>query len=44
MDDVFAVHVVNWYDESEGATHSLSVAGNDVNGLDIEAVAESMMK
>jgi hypothetical protein len=25
------------------ATHSLSVAGNDVNGLDIEVVAESMM-
>ena len=44
IDDVFAVHVVNWYDETEGATHSLSVAGNDVNGLDIEVVAENMMK
>lgn len=44
IDDVFAVHVVNWYDEAEGATHSLSVAGKDINGLDLEIVAENMMK
>ena len=43
IDDVFAVHVVNWYDESEGATHSLSVAGKDVDGLDIEVIVENMM-
>lgn len=42
IDDVFAVHVVNWYDESEGATHSLSVSGKDVNGIDIEVIAENM--
>ncbi len=42
IDDVFAAHVVYWYDSEEGATHSLSVAGKDIDGLDIEVVAENL--
>lgn len=42
IDDVFAVHVINWYDNEEKATHSLSVSGKNVNGLDIEVIAEQM--
>ncbi len=42
IDDVFSVHVVNWYDDVEKATHSLSVSGKNLDGLDIQAVAEKM--
>ena len=42
IDDVFAVHVVNWYDTGEGATHSLSAAGKTLDGMDIQAIAEGM--
>lgn len=42
IDDIFSVHVVNWYDDVEKSTHSLSVAGKNLDGLDIGAVAEQM--
>ncbi len=42
IDDVFAVHLVNWYDESAGVTHSLSVSGN-IDGIDIEVCAGELM-
>ena len=34
LDDMFGVQVVNWYDETEGATHSVSVSGQALDGID----------
>ncbi len=38
------VEVVNWYDVVPGVTYSLSVSGGDLNGLDIQVVAENIFK
>jgi hypothetical protein len=40
--EVNDVEVVNWYDIVPGIMYSLSVTGPDLNGLDIQVVAENM--
>ena len=42
IDNVFGVQVVNWYDDMTGVIYSLSVAGTDINGLDIQVFAEEL--
>ncbi len=42
LDDMFSVQVLNWYDETEGATHSVSISGRAVDGLDLSVYAEDM--
>lgn len=42
IDDMFGVQLINWYDDSTGTTYSLSVLGNDLNGMDIQAIAENV--
>ena len=42
IDDMWAVHVINWYDDSTQTVYSLSVSGNNVNGLDIKVFAEEL--
>ena len=44
IDDIFAVHVVNWYNVDEGTTHSLSASGKDLNGMDIQVYAEQLQQ
>ncbi len=36
------VQVVNWYDAVPGVMYSLSVTGSDLDGMDIQAYAESL--
>ena len=36
------VQVVNWYDAVPGIAYSLSAAGTDLNGMDIQVFAESL--
>ena len=36
------IQVVNWYDAVTGVTYSLSTVGSDLNGMDIQAHAESL--
>ena len=36
------IQVVNWYDAVTGVTYSLSAVGSDLNGMDIQAHAESL--
>ncbi len=36
------VQVVNWYDAVTGVTYSLSAVSKDLDGMDIQAVAESL--
>jgi len=40
--DDYSVQVVNWYDASNKTTYSLSVTGNDLDGLDIVGCAEAV--
>lgn len=42
LDDMFSVQVLNWYDATEGATHSVSISGRAVDGLDLSVYAEDM--
>lgn len=42
IDDLFGVQLVNWYDDSTGISYSLSVSGKDLNGMDIEVIAENL--
>lgn len=37
-----SVQLVNWYDAVAGVTYSLSVTGDDLNGLDLQAYAEDL--
>ncbi len=41
LDDMFGVQVVNWYDETEGATHSVSVSGPALDGIDMAVYVEN---
>lgn len=41
-DTIDDVNLVNWYDAVTGVTYSLSVTGSDLNGLDMQACAESI--
>ncbi len=43
IDDIFCAWVVNWYDGAAGVTHSLSVSGKDLNGMDFQVYAESFL-
>lgn len=40
IDDLYCVHVVNWYDA--GLSYSLSACGYDLNGMDIQVYAEQI--
>lgn len=42
IDDLFGVQVINWYDDASGITYSLSVSGTDLNGMDIQVIAENL--
>ena len=42
LDDMFSVQVLNWYDATEGAKHSVSISGGAVDGLDLSVYAEDM--
>lgn len=44
IDDVFCVHVVNWYDTTNAVTYSLSATGTDLNGMDIQVYAERLLE
>lgn len=41
-EDTENVQLVNWYDAVTGVTYSLSASGTDLNGMDIQAYAESI--
>lgn len=41
IDDLFGVQMINWYDDTTGITYSLSVSGMNLNGMDIQAIAEN---
>ncbi|MCR4705395.1 MAG: hypothetical protein K5641_04960 [Lachnospiraceae bacterium] len=43
IDDIFCVWVVNWYDGAAGVTHSLSLSGKDLDGMDFQVYAESFL-
>ncbi|MCR4963622.1 MAG: hypothetical protein K6B40_07075 [Firmicutes bacterium] len=42
VDGASGVQVVNWYDAVSGVTYSLSAAGNDLNGMDMQVFAEEI--
>ncbi len=42
IDDAAGVQVVNWYDAVSGVTYSLSAAGKDLNGIDLQVFAEEL--
>jgi len=42
IDDVSGIQVVNWYDAVTGVTYSLSAAGKDLNGMDLQVFAEEL--
>lgn len=42
IDDMFGVQSINWYDDSTGISYSLSVQGNDLNGMDLQVIAENL--
>lgn len=42
IDDMECVRVLNWYDSQNKVTYSLAVLGNDLNGMDTAAYAESV--
>lgn len=44
IDNMFCVHVVNWYDRVPGVTYSLSASGEGLNGMDIQVIAEGIFK
>lgn len=44
LDSLECVRVINWYDDENKVTHSLSVIGNDLNGMDTHVYAENLMK
>lgn len=41
-DKLYGVHIVNWYDSEAGATYSLSAAGYNTSGMDIQVFAEEL--
>lgn len=44
LDGMFCVQVVNWYDVVPGITYSLSAAGTELNGMDIQVMAENIFE
>lgn len=42
IDDLFGVQLINWYDDTTGITYSLSVLGKDLNGMDLQVIAENL--
>lgn len=44
LDGMFCVQVVNWYDVVPGITYSLSAAGTELNGMDIQVMAEDIFE
>lgn len=44
LDGMSGTRVINWYDEVNKVTHSLSVIGTDLNGMDIAVYAENLFK
>lgn len=44
IDDLSGVQLINWYDDSTGITYSLSVSGKDLNGMDIQVIAENLFE
>ncbi len=44
IDTEEATRVINWYDAENKVTYSLSVIGNDLNGLDTAVYAENLYK
>ncbi len=42
IDNIYGVQVVNWYDAVPGVEYSLSVAGIDLNGMDLPVIAEEL--
>lgn len=42
IDNLFGVQLINWYDDATGVTYSLSVAGTDLNGMDLQVIAEHL--
>lgn len=42
IDSVYAVQVVNWFDDVTGVSYSLSASGTDINGMDIQVYAEEI--
>lgn len=42
IDDMDCTRVVNWYDSKNKVTHSLSVLGKDLNGMDTVVYAENL--
>lgn len=44
LDDMSYMRVINWYDSVNKVTHSLSVIGTDLNGMDIAVYAENLFK
>ncbi len=44
IDDVAGAQVVNWFDPEAGLTYSLYVAGDELNGMDLQVYAEQLYK
>ena len=44
IDNIFGVQVINWYDDTTGISYSLSVSGMDLNGMDIQVIAEHLFE
>lgn len=42
IDDIYGVQLINWYDAELGITYSLSTEGKDLNGMDIQVIAENL--
>lgn len=42
IDNLYGVQLINWYDDTTGITYSLSVAGTDLNGMDLEVIAQNL--
>lgn len=44
IDNMSCTRVLNWYDAHNRVTHSLSVLGTDLNGMDTVVYAENLLK
>lgn len=44
LDNMASTSVINWFDARNSVTHSLSVVGTDLNGMDTSVYAEKLFK